>query len=451
MVTPPLRCHLLIGPPASGKTTLAAVLAELVGGRVVSTDAIRAELFGDASFQGPWSEVETTFHAWIREAVAKGVPAIIDATHAQRPWRLAITQGLTLLAPVQWIGWWLTTPLEQCLAWNQQRAQPVPTEVVARMANHLNDRQRPPHRQEGFAQLITLDPLQVNDLVHHAREQLDQIDRSIHYATLRRKKVVLHRYSRLLELERLLYLIRLLLEFPGLEFYNHLASPPQLLKDVELLRRSFVFQRDKPLPNADALFAERAAFVLGRRHGPCYEDADAVAFDLAWLEREQFPAATTVTQSITPGPPSPEAEAALRAGAGFPQAADQPVFQRQLGLLRYLIQNPFDHPSADDSLEGDLRLPRPRRPTSGSPASKAPRSQNASLRLYLLGRLQNVDGVNYASKRSRYRRRYSGSQAQPAEASAGQLDPDQQQIRTLDKDIETLIGGFGFRNMLTPP
>ena len=39
----PLRCHLLIGPPASGKTTLATVLAELVVGQVLSTDAIRAE------------------------------------------------------------------------------------------------------------------------------------------------------------------------------------------------------------------------------------------------------------------------------------------------------------------------------------------------------------------------------------------------------------------------
>jgi predicted kinase len=445
----PLRCHLLIGPPASGKSTLAAVLARLVGGRVLATDALRAELFGDAATQGPWAAVEALLHQRIEQAVAAGVPVILDATHCQRPWRLAITQALPLPAPVQWIGWWLTTPLEQCLAWNQQRAQPVPPEVITRMVGHLSNRQRPPHRQEGFAQLITLDPLQLNNLEHHAREQLAQIDRSIHYATLRRKTVALHRYSRLLDLERLLYLIRLLLEFPGLEFYNHRASPPQLLKDVELLRRTFVFQPDQPLPAADALFAERAAFVLGRRHGPCYEDVDAVAFDLAWLEREQFSAATTVTTAISPGPPSPQAEAALRAGAGFPQAADQSIFQRQLGLLRYLIQNPFDHPSADDSLERDLRLPRPSR--AGSPAAKAPRSQSASLRLYLLSRLQTVDGVNYTSKRSRYRRSSSGSQAQPAEASAGRLDPDQQQIRTLDKDIETLIGGFGFRNLLTPP
>ena len=38
----PLRCHLLVGPPASGKTTLAAVLAELTGAVVLSTDVVRA-------------------------------------------------------------------------------------------------------------------------------------------------------------------------------------------------------------------------------------------------------------------------------------------------------------------------------------------------------------------------------------------------------------------------
>jgi predicted kinase len=60
MTPAPLRCHLLIGPPGSGKTTLAGQLAPLLQGEsgqpglVLSTDVIRAELFGDAGVQGPW-------------------------------------------------------------------------------------------------------------------------------------------------------------------------------------------------------------------------------------------------------------------------------------------------------------------------------------------------------------------------------------------------------------
>ena len=55
---------------------------------MLSTDAIRAELFGDASVQGPWDEIRAVMLQRLREAVAAGRPVIIDATHARRPWRL---------------------------------------------------------------------------------------------------------------------------------------------------------------------------------------------------------------------------------------------------------------------------------------------------------------------------------------------------------------------------
>jgi len=64
----PLRCHLLIGQPASGKTTLAKALAPLLTGPgeppalVLSTDVIRAEVFGDAAVQGPWGDIQQRLH-----------------------------------------------------------------------------------------------------------------------------------------------------------------------------------------------------------------------------------------------------------------------------------------------------------------------------------------------------------------------------------------------------
>ena len=102
MSTSPLRCHLLIGPPGSGQTTLANQLAPLLQGAdggpclVLSTDVIRAELFGDAAVQGPWNEIRTVLLQRLQTAVAAGRPVIIDATHARRPWRLMYTQQLQL-------------------------------------------------------------------------------------------------------------------------------------------------------------------------------------------------------------------------------------------------------------------------------------------------------------------------------------------------------------------
>jgi dephospho-CoA kinase len=53
-------CHFLIGVPGSGKSTFSAEFAKLGNYRIVSTDAIRASLYGDATIQGEWVEVETS-------------------------------------------------------------------------------------------------------------------------------------------------------------------------------------------------------------------------------------------------------------------------------------------------------------------------------------------------------------------------------------------------------
>ena len=76
----PLRCHLQIGPPASGKTTTSLALAPLLAGPegqpavVLSTDAIRAEVFGDAAVQGPWGSIQQRLHERLIGAVAAGMP-----------------------------------------------------------------------------------------------------------------------------------------------------------------------------------------------------------------------------------------------------------------------------------------------------------------------------------------------------------------------------------------
>jgi predicted kinase len=153
----PLRCHLLIGQPASGKTTLARSLAPLLTAPgepqavVLSTDALRAEVFGDAAVQGPWPDIQRRLHQRLLEAVAAGRPVIVDATHARRAWRLAITQALALPRPVEWIGWWLFTPLPTCLEWNARRQRPVPVPVIQEMAAALADPHFGPCRAEGFA------------------------------------------------------------------------------------------------------------------------------------------------------------------------------------------------------------------------------------------------------------------------------------------------------------
>ena len=321
-----LRCHLLIGPPASGKTTTAALLAPLLDADLVSTDRIREELYGDPLIQGHWHEVEDHLHASIQASVAQGRSVLVDATHAQRPWRLALTQRLELARPVAWIGWWLRTPLEVCLAWNKQRPRSVPDLIVRQFAAALSHRDFQPDRSEGFAVLVDYDPSLGEDPGATLAGEIARLDKRIAAARNREHAKDLHGYSRLLDLERLLYLLQLLTRFPGLQ-----ALDPRTRAELEAI--------SSPLPEGS--MAQRAAALLSSLRGECYGDADALESDLLWLQSQGFLDAVPTQQPLEP--PAAPGDLSETNWGGWPPMADRSVFIRVFSLLRHLLHHPFDH------------------------------------------------------------------------------------------------------------
>ena len=143
--------HFLIGIPASGKSTFARWLQKQTQGQIISTDAIREQLYGDAAIQGDWSEISVVIDEQIQKAIATQTSIIYDATNFQRNWR---QDFLAQYAELTWVAWHLQTPFEMCWHRNQKRSRQVPFEVMRQMAIALENES--PTCEDGFIEIISI-------------------------------------------------------------------------------------------------------------------------------------------------------------------------------------------------------------------------------------------------------------------------------------------------------
>jgi len=145
---------MLVGIPGSGKSTVAEKLAQQsVANTVISTDAIRKELYGSESELGAWSYIEARIKARLEEADDNGSFVIYDATNYRRGFRNSFLIAASDYAPAhRWTCLIMDTPLEECLERNARRERQVPEFVIKKMSGVL-EREFPSH-DEGFETVI---------------------------------------------------------------------------------------------------------------------------------------------------------------------------------------------------------------------------------------------------------------------------------------------------------
>ena len=137
---------MLIGAAASGKSTAAPKIAADNNAVILSTDKIRAELYGAEHIQGNWSDIEAVLYDRIKNAIKQNKNIILDSTHFKKEYRAKIIKNFAKYS--EFSAYFFNYPFPLIFSRNKHRARRVPFEILAAMYEHLKN--APPLLSEGF-------------------------------------------------------------------------------------------------------------------------------------------------------------------------------------------------------------------------------------------------------------------------------------------------------------
>ncbi len=310
--------HVLVGAPGCGKSTLAQQwVAHTPESVWISTDQIRAELFGNPVSQGEWEQIAVAVVEQIAQAVKANRPIIYDATNAKRGWRLRFLQRVGAY-PVQWIAWQFPTSLATCKARNEGRERQVPEWVIEQYYNEL--KRFPPDVAEGFAAVYTV-PFEEGQFdFAEINRRIAGLPKAIQNRCNKNASRVLHPYSSLLAFERLMYLIAVLLHYPGLG--NLQQTNPALLRRELACKIEF------------SSAAEEISALIEQKYGTVYADQNEISKDLAWLQQNGVVNAAYTNAVFDLSSVQETARASLH------RYSDYEAFERLMYLIRFIAHHP---------------------------------------------------------------------------------------------------------------
>ena len=322
-----LTGHLLLGLPLSAQ----AAIIEQLQQQIPNLCLISAALLDHKNcLDDPAS---LCLH--IQRAIAQNQSVVIAASTAPRPWRMTLLQQTQSL-PIAWIGWQLPLP-----------PKPAPKPEGALSAAVLAQlKQFPPSAAEGFLACYTLDPKSPTLSADIAR-RLKNIPRSQTNRTNRTEhtQVTFHPYSALLDFDRLLHLISLLVQYPGLGSFHStdtalLASLLHPRRNPD--RKNSPKSKDLPQNSLDEICA-----VIAAQRGELYADSFKLAADLDWLAQNGFlqPQATATPLSL---------KQRDRPSTAPHTYSDREPFERLLTTLRFITHHPLLWQASQGSLHSLL-------------------------------------------------------------------------------------------------
>ncbi len=139
---------LLVGFPGCGKSTYAKTLTDFI---VLSSDAIRAELYGSEDVQTNPKQVFGILYERYEKLLKEGKNVVLDATHIKkRDRKQAIEIAKKYNQDIEAIVF--TVSVDVCKLRNAQRTRKVPDYVYDRMLGQFEM----PTLEEGFSCIISI-------------------------------------------------------------------------------------------------------------------------------------------------------------------------------------------------------------------------------------------------------------------------------------------------------
>lgn len=127
------KLYLMVGLPCSGKTTYCEKY--LSDCEIVSTDDIRAELWGNASDHHNNAEVFNIAFHQVAEKLTRGFDVAFDATNLRAKNRKTLTALVPADTQVTIV--FLSTPVTECLRRNNQRTHHISEDIIVRMSQQI--------------------------------------------------------------------------------------------------------------------------------------------------------------------------------------------------------------------------------------------------------------------------------------------------------------------------
>ena len=147
-----IKLIMMIGAPASGKSTAAEKLAVKYDAAIISTDRIRAALYGAEHIQGNWQDIEAVLYDRIKNAIKQNKNIILDSTHFKKEYRAKIIKNFAKYS--EFSAYYFNYPFCVIYKRNKERARRVPFNVLSAMYKEL--KKAPPILGEGFKSITNI-------------------------------------------------------------------------------------------------------------------------------------------------------------------------------------------------------------------------------------------------------------------------------------------------------